>query len=214
MMFVIAGYGQFGKLAASRLRALYPQCSLVLIDRDSDKFTACNVPVNALTVIGGADTVVEDLIRSTTVDQWIIPTVPFHLSARVALSRFPELQESVLPEDLASLIPNPRRVDPATLWCSYADFLCPDDCEEGVQCSVTGETREPLHTALQNLTVSQKALRILVSRQLCPGIGGYASSDLAIFLEGLLGFDGVIGTSCKCHAVLTSLKWRSRILTK
>lgn len=214
MIFVIAGYGQFGKLAASRLRGLYPQSSLVLIDRDSDKFTGPDVPKNVCTIIGEADTVVEDLIRSTTVDQWIIPTVPFHLLARVISKHFPELHESVLPEQLASMVPNPSRVDPATLWCSYADFLCPDDCEEGDRCSVTGESREPLSTMLQGLTVSDKALRILVSRQLCPGIGGYSSSDLAIFLEGLVGFDGVIGTSCKCHAVLTGLQWSSKLHAK
>jgi hypothetical protein len=121
------------------------------------------------------------------------------------------LEAAVLVEELSSLVPNPYRVDRATLWCSYADFLCPDDCEEGPECSVTGESRKPLSAVLGNLFFHGKAPKILVSRQLCPGIGGYRSTDLLEFLDDLVGFDGVIGTSCKCHAVLTALRWRSKI---
>jgi hypothetical protein len=211
MAFVIAGYGQFGKLAASRLKDLYPRESFKLVDRDATKFAESVIPSNSRAIIAEAEEFVTDLIESRHEGQWIIPTVPFHLLARVALRRFPELEEAVLVEELSSLVPNPYRVDRATLWCSYADFLCPDDCEEGPECSVTGESRKPLSAVLGNLFFHGKAPKILVSRQLCPGIGGYRSTDLLEFLDDLVGFYGVIGTSCKCHAVLTALRWRSKI---
>lgn len=211
MVFVIAGYGQFGKLAAFRLGDLYPSESLVVVDRDPTTFAGADVPLDAQKIVADADPFITALIESPRAEQWIIPTVPFHLLARVALRRFPELKEAVLPKELSSLVPNPCEVDRATLWCSYSDFLCPDDCEEGPKCSVTGEAREPLSAALQNLVFGKRAVKILVSHQLCLGIGGYRSTDLLAFLDDLVGFDGVIGTSCKCHAVLTALRWRSKI---
>jgi len=215
MQFIIAGCGKFGELAADRLSFGYPRDKIILVDNDPCKLS---MPSQTGDIDKIAGDVVEylskkrdDLLRS---DSWIIPTVPFHLLARVALGILTDLRLSRLPAFLDALLPNTFRVDDSTLCCSYSDFVCPDDCEEGPACTVTGEKRKPLYTVLQELDVFGSCVRTLVSRQLCPGIGGYQARDFFLCIDGMEEGSTIIGTSCRCHAVLTALTRQTILAAK
>ncbi|MGC8907797.1 MAG: hypothetical protein ACP5M0_10205 [Desulfomonilaceae bacterium] len=204
MEFIIAGYGKFGQMAARRLAERFRDAKMILLDKDPEAFSGRCEPA-ATEVCDAAAYLVERrrLLRDS--DSWIIPTVPFHLLARVALEALADLRLARLPGALAAALPNPYELDDSTMCCSYADFVCPDDCEEGPTCTVTGEQRKPLFLALEELAVPGGRVRILRSRQLCPGIGGYQARDFFRCIEEIEEGCAVIGTSCRCHAILTAV---------
>jgi hypothetical protein len=63
-------------------------------------------------------------------------------------------------------------------------------------------------------------LKIIRSRQLAPGVGGFRTVDLLRLLKDLQrqevrGRPFLIGTACRCHGVISALssKWRPAIRT-
>ncbi len=79
-----------------------------------------------------------------------------------------------VPEALAGLIPGARRGPQGELYLSRAQHLCPDDCAEPEVCPVTGESRDlPLYQELASLHLAGYEIRVIASRQLAPGVGGY-----------------------------------------
>ena len=93
---------------------------------------------------------------------------------------------------------------------SYADFICPEDCAEPDCCTVTGEVRDkPLYSLLSQLSVSDFKVHVTRSHQLAPGVGGYRVSALAEVADTLRkDKEGkwLLGTSCRCHGILTALE--------
>ncbi len=215
MQFIIAGYGTFGQLAGSRLRERFPEAKIILVDNDRDKFSAHRQSViTDAAVSDAAEYVLERREALRDSESWIVPTVPFHLLARVAIGMQPDLRLGRLPAALRALLPHAYELDDATICCSYADFVCPDDCAEGPLCAVTGEQRKPLFLALEELEVPGSRMRILRSRQLRPGIGGYQARDFFRCIEGIEEGSTLIGTSCRCHAILTAIVRDTRIQCK
>lgn len=212
MAFIISGFGKFGQLASERLGHAFPQEELVIVDNDPHKLTTGPISNNMEKIATDAVGYLverQDTLRHS--ESWIVPTVPFHLFARVALGILSDLRLAPLPAALSPLVPNTYRIDDATICCSYADFVCPNDCEEGPVCTVTGEARRPLHSVLKELVLHESRMQILVSRQLCPGIGGYTCRDLFECIADIDAGNTVIGTSCRCHAILTAVTRGNRI---
>lgn len=212
MQLVIIGYGKFGQLAAKRLREAFPAEKIIVVENDVFKLSAAHRSGNLHMLCGnGVEYLVEtrdDLLNS---ESWIIPTVPLHLLANVALRLSADLRQTRLPQLLDALLPNTYRLDDSTLCCSYADFVCPDDCEEGPACTVTGEQRKPLYVVLQELDVPGIPMHILVSQQLSPGIGGYRAQDFFRCIDEIPKSSTIIGTSCRCHAILTAVMRGNKI---
>ncbi len=210
MEFIIVGCGKFGQLALDRLRKIRPSNKITAIDIDPRKVAEAHQ-------IGYIETVLQDslsyLVEKRELlchsNSWIIPTVPFHLLARIALGIFCGCRLAPLPGFLGSLLPNAFKLDNSTICCSYADFVCPDDCEEGTACTVTGEERKPLYMVLKELEVPGSRVLILISRQLCPGIGGYQARDFFNCIDAIEAGTSIIGTSCRCHAILTAVERRT-----
>jgi hypothetical protein len=204
MSYIVLGYGKFGRLAVERLHAAFPSISITVVERSPAQVAGCS-PAGAAVVREDATAF---LLTSelATPEAIIIPMVPFHLAASYIMARASGCRESPLPANLMEMVPNPLRLDEATLCCSKADFLCPDDCPEGDACTVTGLPRTPLYCDLEALRIPEITVLIQRSAQILPGIGGYQFKDLQSMALRIPSGKYIVGTSCKCHAIMTGLE--------
>lgn len=202
MKFVIAGFGKFGQLALDRIQNAFPSPEFMIIDTDPD--TLNKVPEGHTVVLADA---VSYLCKSGNFleDDIVLPMVPFNLVAECALSLKGDLRKTALPEGLERFLPNPFRMDDHTIFLSQADFKCPDDCPEGERCTVTGEFRLPLYEYLEKQDFGSAQLLLLHSFQVTPGVGGFRFGELMRLIDGIGGSISLVGSSCKCHAVLTAV---------
>ncbi len=214
--YLILGAGKFGRLALDRLTRLDTAGSFLVVDRD---------PV-ALAV--GADggpgrqrvqaEAIAFLVQHLGTDcrwDWIIPMVPVHvaygwlMAGPLAGSAW---RPAAAPEALAGLVPGARRGPAGELFLSRAQHLCPDDCAEPEVCPVTGESRQPpLHQELASLNLAGWEIRVIPSRQLAPGVGGYPPGGLLEMARDVAALEGkvLIATACRCHGVIQGLAKRS-----
>ena len=79
-------------------------------------------------------------------------------------------------------------------------------------CPVTGESRDlPLYQELASLHLAGHEIRVIPSRQLAPGVGGYPPWRLLDLARELGAIEGnvLIATACRCHGVMHKLAHRS-----
>jgi len=205
MTYIIAGFGRFGRLALERLLKRKPESHIVVVDDRADLADVQQFPH----VAGVCGDAAEFLIQSAFLDEddIVIPMVPFHLAAAYVLARDPAIRETALPPALDALLPNPVRLNPSTVTCSRADFVCPDNCPEDDVCSVTGEPRlEPLHKAIEQLKLSKCNIVVQRSYQILPGVGGYPFGELDRLPALITKGKNALATSCRCHGILTGLE--------
>jgi hypothetical protein len=204
MRFVIAGYGRFGRLALERISRSLPDREVIVVEPQDPPPSAVLssnvrwVSLDAVSFLQQTDDLEPEDV--------ILPMVPFHLAAEWLAARSRNLLKTALPLSLQSLVPHPLLLDVATLCCSRADFLCPDDCPEGDACTVTGQPRDPLFSELERLRVPGYKVLVLRSSQILPGVGGYKLKALSALERSVTRGRFVIATSCKCHAILTGLE--------
>jgi hypothetical protein len=144
----------------------------------------------------------------------IIPAVPFHLAYEwlcgyLGRARSPERLK--VPQEIASALPHTWEGPEGTLLVSYADFRCPDDCPEPAgYCTVTRSKRStPLYELLRRIAPADYSARIIRSRQLAPGLGGYRLEDLGRLSAAVRTTRTerwLIGTACKCHGMVTAFR--------
>ncbi|MFW5854418.1 MAG: potassium transporter, partial [Thermodesulfobacteriota bacterium] len=75
-------------------------------------------------------------------------------------------------------------------------------------CTATGEPRKPnLFDVLRNTPFPEFHSRVIRSRQLGPGVGGYRPRQLFDLLDQLdqIKGDVLVATACRCHGVLTGI---------
>jgi hypothetical protein len=210
--YLILGAGKFGRLALKRLTRQDAAASFVVVDQDPAALARKldglpgRTPVQAEAV----GFLVQHLRGDDRWD-WIIPMVPVHVAFQWLLAgplAGSAWQPAAAPERLAGLIPGARRGPYGELYLSRAQHLCPDDCAEPEVCPVTGESRDlPLHQELAALKLAGYEIRVIPSRQLAPGVGGYPPwrlLDLARDM-GTLGGNVLIATACRCHGVIHGL---------
>lgn len=203
MRYLIAGYGKFGRLALSRLEQTFPDSFIDVVESDASKIPkGCSSKVffhnvDVISYLAGSYALNEEDV--------IIPMVPFHLVAAYILAKKPHSRLISVPSDLALEVPNPFPLDYANLFCSRADFICPDDCPEGDLCTVTGEPREPLYHLLEQTRSSGFTILVQRSFQILPGVGGYPFGDLRSLCRRIGHGKYLVITSCKCHAVITAI---------
>ena len=203
MTYVIAGFGKFGKIALERLITSFDRPRIIVVESQSHALST-KVPDHVLVKCGD---VVSFLKESSELrpEDIIVPMVPFHLLAAYAMATHPSCREVPLPEGLEQMVPNPVRLNPSTLCCSRADFMCPDDCPEGELCTVTGEPRVPLYSDMERMKVPGYTVLMQRSFQILPGIGGYPVNRFADLASRVIDGRYLVATSCKCHAILTAL---------
>ena len=216
--FVILGAGQFGRLALERLSKRHPAARFWVVDNDGGHLKDCLRSVNAIERInatairGDAVTVLErDAFGPGT---WIIPTVPLHVTFKWLLWRLNGMGSAVplpVPGEVDTLVPNPLRMGKGTVYASFADFKCPDQCSEaGDICTATGEQRRgELYQLIGGLDIAGYRTDVVRSLQLAPGVGGFRMARLEQCLDSVAAKPGryIIATSCRCHGVIDALEW-------
>ena len=211
--YLILGAGKFGRLALKRLARQDAAATFLVVDRMPSALAA----VRALEIHGVTVVVAEAVaflaanLREDSPWDWLIPMVPVHVAwAWLLAGPLRGWETMAAPEALAALGPVSFRGPAGQIYLSRAAHLCPDDCPEpdGV-CPVSGESREaPLFAELANLTRPGLAIRVVASRQLAPGVGGYPPRELMALARELTGMSGkvLIATACRCHGVVHGLR--------
>jgi hypothetical protein len=210
--YLILGAGKFGRLAHTRLARQDAAASFMVVDRDPGALAVMVEGDPGLTRVQAE--AVAFLVQHLGTDSrwdWIIPMVPVHLAYEWLMAgplAGSAWRPAAVPETLAGLIPGARRGPQGELYLSRAQHLCPDDCAEPEVCPVTGESRDPpLHQELASLHLAGYEIRVIPSRQLAPGVGGYPPGrllDLARDMDVLEG-NVLIATACRCHGVIHGL---------
>jgi hypothetical protein len=203
MRYVIAGFGKFGRIALQRLLSAFSRPRILIVESSKDQ-SAAEAPSQVKWIHGDAVSFLTQFPELLPEDI-IIPMVPFHLLAAYVMAAHPGCHEVALPDALEGILPHPFRLNPSTLCCSRADFVCPDDCPEGDLCTITGEPREPLHAAIEEIAVPGFTVLVQRSFQILPGVGGYPMGRLVAMAERVTHGGYVVATSCKCHAILTAV---------
>ncbi len=204
MKYLIMGFGKFGRLAFDRLKERFPDRPLLVVER-KEGLTGLGPPSLVLTHRGDA---VSFLVEEPGLEDRdvVIPMVPFHLAAAYLCARLSDMEPVTLPKELANQVPNPFSLDDSNLCCSFAHFLCPDDCPEGDYCTVTGERRdEPLYGVLERLEAPGFQVLVQRSHQILPGVGGYRMDELRKLAGTVTSSRCIVATSCKCHGILTAI---------
>jgi hypothetical protein len=100
------------------------------------------------------------------------------------------------------------------LYTSIADFLCPEDCQEPARyCTFTREKRgKPLYKLLEDLRGPFES-KVIRSKQLGLGVGGYLSEDLLKIVREIKKAGAtdrliLISTAYRCHSVTSALSLR------
>jgi hypothetical protein len=210
--YLILGAGKFGRLALNRLARQDAAADFVVVDRDPAALTMRVDGVPGLTrALSEAVAFLVEHLRDDGRWDWIIPMVPVHVAFHWLMAgplAGSAWQPAAVPEALAELIPGARRGPHGELYLSRARHLCPDDCAEPEVCPVTGEARDlPLYQELASVHPAGYEIRVIASRQLAPGVGGYSPQrllDLARDVRALPG-NVLIATACRCHGVIHGL---------
>ncbi|MGC8657713.1 MAG: hypothetical protein ACP5U1_01440 [Desulfomonilaceae bacterium] len=205
MRYILIGFGKFGKLTFERLKAISPQGNFIILDPALVHETASIDEKVRMIPTGGVEFLLKnDLLFDTDI---IVPVAPFNIAARYVISFYKNACQINLPEGVENFFQNFSFITPSTIVVSNADFLCPDDCPEGDRCTVTGELRMPMYERIGRLNFPGYVVAILKSLQLAPGVGGYSLSDLRSLTHSVRARGKyLIGTSCKCHAIISSIE--------
>lgn len=202
MRFILIGFGAFGKLAYERLTTHFKASDFIVLDpwtnvdhlRDGVQFIAMD-GVDFLAQSGQ----VED-------SDVIVPLAPLNVAAEYVLLSVKGTCRTKIPFDMRRFFRVSSWIDEFTLCVSYADFLCPDDCEEGNVCTVTGESRTPMFQKLREIPVIGFEKLVIRSRQILPGVGGYTFQDLKKIRDSVIPYrKTLVCSSCKCHAIISGI---------
>jgi hypothetical protein len=212
--YLILGAGHFGRLALERLARQDEAAVFWVVDHDPAVLAASRGPGPQINLI--AQDAIDFLSQRLAAGKWdwLIPMVPVHVAfAYVATD--PQLgrvwQGAAAPAAVGALAPVAWRGSQGEFYLSRAEHRCPDDCRSGAVCPVSGESREiPLYEELAALEVPGFEMKVVASRQLAPGVGGYPPGQLSALAKDLAGCrSGVlIATACRCHGVVHGLRRR------
>jgi hypothetical protein len=210
--YLILGRGKFGRLALERLSRQNGGASFLVVDRDSQALGPEESEGRCRQVQAEAIAFLARNLKDDGRWDWIIPMVPVHVVYHWLLAgplAGTDWQPFPVPEVIEQLIAGTRRGAGGELYLSRAQHLCPDDCAEPEICPVTGEVRDPpLHQELASLKLPGYQVRVIASRQLAPGVGGYAPAQLLELARDLKDQTGkvLIATACRCHGVMHGLR--------
>ncbi len=209
----ILGAGHFGALAARRISKRNPGKSILVIDEDYDKLQE----LKSLPISLQEEDVLDFLARNfSNPPEWIVPAVPIHVAFEWLMDELKRNDINVtrldVPEDVDKQVPNPYRMNSRTLYASFADFVCPDNCSEPKDiCTKTKQPRKGnLFEVLAKIDIAGYKPVVLRSHQLAPGVGGYTPEAMKEVYERVLESPGkyLVATSCRCHGVIDALEWK------
>ena len=190
-----------------------PKNKIIIIDHDPKKLNQIDAP----SAIKIQSEVIDYIIRQQSLlraESVIIPAVPFHLAFEwltAMAQKDHQIHRLDVPPGIISKLPHPGQSAKKETICSYADFICPEDCIEPEHiCTMTGKPRGiPLFELMTGIKSEGFRTGVIRSRQIGPGIGGYPVReiwDLKERIGQIKGGKWLIGTACRCHGILSALK--------
>jgi hypothetical protein len=211
--YLILGAGKFGRLALARLARQEAAASFVVVERRQEALAAGRdlaIPKVEWVAAEAIAFLAANLGDNPPWD-WLIPMVPVHVACAWLLAGpLKNWEATTVPEELEQLALVWFRGPEGQLYLSRASHLCPDDCPEPDSvCPVSGESREaPLSAELAAVNLPGWATRVIPSRQLAPGVGGYPPKDLLALGRELTEMTGkvLVATACRCHGVVHGLR--------
>ena len=212
----ILGAGNFGSKAVDVLSQLFPEVRLTLVDEKLDAGSVDLSKVHDIVLDDGIGFLLDRLNRSELPD-WIVPAIPVHVTyewvVRSLKNSYP-IKQIEVPKTVVEMLPNPICGSNGSVYTSNADFMCPDDCmEPGSICTCTGKPRPRiLHEFLSEINLTGFRSIVVQSRQLAPGVGGYAPSELFETLSLVRSSESpvLLSTACKCHGVMNAFEVETR----
>jgi len=210
--YFIIGCGHFGGRAAEQLLKRDPHSKIIAIDKNAGAAKKLShLPIE--TIVDDGLSYLERFLSEGRRADYIIPAVPFHLAYEfILLGSRPRGAKRVKIPPLSGL-PNPEIGKTGDLYTSFADFLCPEDCPEPAQyCTITKQKRpRSLYHVLEDLEGPFES-RVIHSRQLAPGVGGYSPAALLDLSKNIKKRMEphrtiLISTSCRCHGVTSALSF-------
>ncbi|MBP7867127.1 MAG: potassium transporter [Acidobacteria bacterium] len=212
--YLVLGAGHFGRRAARVLLDREPGARVVVVDREGAALRALSrFPVETVRDDGIA--VLGRFLAEGPAFGYVVPALPLHVAFECLLAQARPLggRREAVPE-LPGL-PNPLRGPTGDLYTSLADFRCPEDCPAPARCcTVTGKRRRrPLHRILATLE-GPFVPRVIHSRQLAPGVGGFPPGDLARLIREIRqgknrGDLFLVSTASRCHGVTSALSLKN-----
>ncbi|MGD9045492.1 MAG: hypothetical protein PVG06_17395 [Desulfobacterales bacterium] len=210
--FWIIGGGKFGLKAAKKLCKANPSDQITIVEQEK---AVCG-RIRKL----GYQPVCEDGLQyldrqliSTHDPDWIIPAIPLHVAyewIRIKLSARSIIERIPVTHELVAALPNPIDAETGHLYCSIANFKCPESCPEPDQiCTYTQKPRPMiLHEFLKSIQLKDLKPVVIRSHQLLPGVGGYKPQALYEALKEIETAQKpvLLSTACSCHAVIHTLK--------
>jgi hypothetical protein len=212
--YLILGAGEFGRLALRRLADQDREARFLMVDHRAEALAearALGVP-KAEMLEANAIPYLAALLGPDFSWDWLIPMVPIHVAYTWLLEgplAGEDWEPTDVPKDLEGLAAMAIRGPQGELYLSQAKHLCPDDCAEPAVCPVTSEDREPpLFRRLSEASRPGLPILVVASRQLAPGVGGYAPQQLRELADAVAGASGpvLVATACRCHGVVHGLK--------
>jgi len=212
--YLILGAGKFGRLALRRLSDQDHEARFLLIDRRGEALAAARTPkMKAAEMLEGeAIPYLAAHLGPGFPWDWLIPMVPVHVAWAWLLAgplAGKGWEPTGVPGDLGDLAALSVTGPQGELYLSRARYLCPDDCDEPPLCPVTGKKRQqPLFRELAGTSRVGLPVLVVASRQLAPGVGGYAPSRLLELAGAVASTPGplLVATACRCHGVVHGLK--------
>jgi hypothetical protein len=210
--YLIIGCGRFGSRAAERLYQKDSDSNIIVVDKNKKALQKVSrLPIDTA-VSNGITYLGQFLSEGRQIDD-VIPAVPLHLAFEFILSRLKPRGAKRVRIPPISGLPNPMRGKTGDLYTSLSDFLCSEDCPEPARyCTITKKRRQkPLYQILNDLEGTFES-RVIRSRQLGPGIGGFQPKALLDLLEDIernkkSGQSILVSTASRCHGVTSALSF-------
>lgn len=211
--YLVLGCGKFGRLALQRLTAQNREARFLVVDQNPKVLPGLQAfgPAVETAVAEVGEFLTARLTPKSPWD-WLIPMVPVHVAyvwLRHTALASPDWEPAAVPDELENLAARAIRGPAGELYLSRARHVCPDDCEEPEVCPVDGESREPpLYQQLAEFSLRCGRLLVVASRQLAPGVGGYAPARLWELAEAAQQVPDLLllATACRCHGVVHGLR--------
>jgi hypothetical protein len=210
----IIGFGKFGKLALTLGPRLWGNARVWIIDSRPEPLIEQEPRLSAgIKVLADGAKFLSQFQEWIEDEDWIIPTLPVHLAWNwLGLNiNLPKGHRTVIPPKSLGIGLPFHQVTEKSLLLSYADFLCPENCPAPRHsCFKTKEKRAvPLWKFIADQRCPKGTLEVIESRQIAPGVGGYAFKELRKIrdLARKAQPPFFVATACRCHGVINGVTW-------
>jgi hypothetical protein len=217
--YLIVGCGHFGSRAAEQLRKEELHSKIIAVDKNPRAVKKLS-HLSVETITGDGLSYLSQLLFEGGAADYIIPSVPFHLAYEFILLRLRPFGAKKVKVPSLSGLPNPMKGKTGDLYTSLADFVCPEDCPGPSQyCTVTKKRRpKPLYKILADLRGPFES-RVIRSRQLGPGVGGFRLKALQALLRDIEKQKDsrrliLVSTASRCHGVTSALSFNPLLSLK